>query len=143
MRRESGEKPGTCETNEVTRSSVNRPEQALNRNLSMISYGHLDGLKENANDAPIPKVLDSPILRPVTPNLPILPARQEMTLEKTTGYGRGRLRRERPESEVVRKWTRYSRMWKRPSSKQPNEKLKILLRAGVRVSPNRRYRVNT
>src|SRR2546426_5714044 len=36
-------------------SNVTCPEQALNRDLSMISYGRLDGLRENANDSIISK----------------------------------------------------------------------------------------
>ncbi len=47
LRRES-EKPGTGETNHATRSSVNRPEQALIRNLSPITYGQVTGLRDFA-----------------------------------------------------------------------------------------------
>src|SRR5213080_3606006 len=36
-------------------SNVTCPEQALNRDLSMISYGRLDGLRENANGSIISK----------------------------------------------------------------------------------------
>ncbi len=49
----------------------------------------LDGVKENTSDPIVSKLLDSPISRPVNENSPILPARQETTPGKTTGYGRG------------------------------------------------------
>ncbi len=76
-----------------------RPEQALFSNLSATINARPDGVKENAYDSTVPKTLDSPKSRPVSRDPPILPARQKTTLEKKTGYGRGDLGRERPESE--------------------------------------------
>ncbi len=46
------------------------------------------------------KTGDSPILPPVREKSPILPAIQKMTLEKTTGYAYGHLRRKRPKPET-------------------------------------------
>ncbi len=65
-------------------------------------YARLDDVKENTSDPITTKTLDSPILRPVSEKSPILPARQKMSPEKTTGYGRGRLRRETAKPETGR-----------------------------------------
>ncbi len=52
-------------------------------------------MKENTDDPIVSKILDSPISRPVKDKSPVLPARQKTSLEKTTGYDSGVLRRER------------------------------------------------
>ncbi len=75
--------------------SRNRPESALNHNLSLTTNTRLDGLKENASNATVPKPGDSPITRPVRQKSPNLPARQKTSGEKTTGYACGHLRREK------------------------------------------------
>ncbi len=88
----------TGESNPVTPTSVNRPEQAQIRDLSTSTNAHLVGPNENASDSLVSKILNSAGLRPKSGKSPVLPARRKTSLEKTTGYGRGVLRRETGET---------------------------------------------
>src|SRR2546428_65414 len=81
---------------------VNRPESALNHDLSATSNGHPVGPEENTSDPVALRIPDSPRLGPFSMDSPILPTRQKTTVEKTTGYDSCVLRRERGEAEPAR-----------------------------------------
>ncbi len=73
------------ESSHVMAPSANRPEQALNRHLSVTDNGRLDGLKENANDHIISKSQTRPFYALSAETRPLFPPDRKRHVEKRPG----------------------------------------------------------